>query len=236
MVGSTFVRRALASAACAAMLGVLVPPAVAQENTGRVQGRVVAEGSGQPLSGVQIFVPGTGLGTLTNDQGRFLILSVPAGSQTIRAQFIGYATAEQTVSVQSGGTATVNFELAQSAIALDEVVVTGAGVATEKRKLGNTIGSVDAGQLEAAPIADVSEMLSGREPGVVSLASGGLVGEGAQIRIRGSASLTQSNEPIVYVDGVRVDGAGGYAPGVGAGGGGTPSRRHPDLHEVRLQR
>ncbi len=123
---------------------------------------------------------------------------------------LGYAQTDQTVTLQGGGSAVADFRLHETAISLDEIVVTGAGVQTEKRKLGNTIATVNAGGLEAAPVANVSEMLQGREPGVVGLPGGGLVGQGTRIRIRGSASLAQSNEPIVYVDGVRMDNSGGY--------------------------
>ena len=99
----------------------------------------------------------------------------------------------------------VDFGLTQTAIALDEIVVTGTGIATEKRKFGNTIATLDVSTLDDAPIINFSQLLAGREPGVVVLPSSGWTGEGAQIRIRGSASLSQSNEPIVYVDGIRVD-------------------------------
>src|SRR6266700_3593336 len=65
---------------------------------------------------------------------------------------------------------------------------------------------------------------SARERGVSILPSGGLTGEGARIRIRGAASLSQPDEPIVYVDGVRVDRSGGFGDYIGTGGGGYPSR------------
>ena len=87
----------------------------------------------------------------------------------------------------------VNFGLAQTAITLDEIVVTGAGIATEKRKLGNSIATLDASTLDNAPISDFSQMIAGREPGVVSLPSSGYTGEGARIRIRGSASPSSTS-------------------------------------------
>jgi TonB-linked SusC/RagA family outer membrane protein len=199
----------------------VVPSAFAQ--TGTIRGTVVAEGSGQPLSGVQIYVLGTRLGTLTNQSGQFLLVNVPVGQADVRAQMIGYGTTGQTVTVQEGQAATVTFRLGQSAIQLDEVVVTGAGVATEKRKLGNTVGTIGAAALENKPIQTFSEALAGREPGVVALPGGGLTGEGASIRIRGTNSLSQSNEPIVYLNGVRIDRGGGRGF-IGTGGGGLPSR------------
>ena len=181
--------------------------AAAQTNTGTVTGRVTDGASSRPLEAVQVSLDGTAFGTLTNASGNFIFLGVPAGEYTIRSTRVGYREAEQTVTVTAGGTAQVNLAIEQTAIALEEIVVTGAGVATEKRKLGNTIATVNTAAIENAPVTDFSQLIAGREPGVVALPSSGYTGEGARIRIRGSASLTQLNEPIVYVDGIRVDGS-----------------------------
>src|SRR5207302_1496477 len=76
--------------------------------------------------------------------------------------------------------------------------------------LGNTVTTIDASTLRNAPVTNLSEQLAARDPSVSVLPSGGLTGEGAQIRIRATASLTQANEPVVYVDGVRVNRGGGF--------------------------
>jgi len=178
----------------------------------------------RPLEAVQVYIGGTGIGALTNSAGRFLLLNVPAGEVTLVAELVGYKSASQTATVTAGQSTVVNFNLQQTAIQLDQIVVTGTGVATQKKTLGNTISTIDASSLENAPISDFSQMISGREPGLVGLPSSGMTGEGARIRIRGSASLSQSNEPIIYVDGIRVDNSGGFGPGVSAGGQGSPSK------------
>lgn len=190
---------------------------------GTVTGTVTEAGTQRPLVNAQVYIEGTSFGSLSNARGQFLILNVPAGEHTVRAELIGYAASEATVTVQAGQTATTNFQLRQTALALDQIVVTGAGAATERRRLGNQIATVDLREMEAAPVNNVSEVLTGREPGVVGLAGGGVAGQGTRIRIRGSASLSQSNEPVIYVDGVRIDNAQGFGPGVGAPGG-SPSR------------
>lgn len=200
---------AFGMAAAAAMLGALPASIAAQEQSGTITGDVIEAGTQRPLAGAQVFIPGSGVGTITNGAGRFVLLNVPAGQVLVRVQMLGFATAEQQVSVGDEQTATVDFELQQSAIALEEVVVTGAGAATERRKLGNTIATVNVGELENQPIQSFSELIQAREPGVVALPSSGLTGEGARLRIRGTASLAQSNQPLVYVDGVRVDSEGG---------------------------
>jgi len=207
-----------------ALLLVWGPTPVDAQETGTITGQVVEAGTQRALVSAQVVIDGTTIGGLTNQRGEFTISNVPAGEVGVRAHLIGYASQTQTVNLQAGQTVTVNFQLRQTTLQLDQIVVTGAGVAQERRRLGNTIATIDVSDLETAPVQSISEMLSGREPGVVGLTSGGMAGEGARFRIRGSASLSQSNEPVIYVDGVRVDNAGGFGPGIGAGGGGTPSR------------
>ena len=111
-----------------------VPAAWAQNGT--IRGTVVAEGTGQPLAGVQIFIEDTQQGTLTNASGAFLIPNVPAGAHQVRAQLIGYRTSTRSATVVADEALNLTFQLGQSAIALDEVVVTGAGQATQVKKLG----------------------------------------------------------------------------------------------------
>ena len=204
----------------------LMPSSLAAQSTGTVEGTVTDAGSKRPIQGVQVSIVGTGgtVGALTNAQGAFRILNVTAGSRQVRARLIGYAPALKTVDVTAGGTATVAIALGQSAVELSAVVTTGTGGSqVEARKLGNTVAAIEAPK--NAPISSFSDMLQGREPGVMALPSTGTTGEGARIRIRGNASLSQSNEPIVYVDGVRIDNGGSFGRGfVATGGGGNPSR------------
>lgn len=191
---------------------------------GTIQGTVRDAQADETLPGVQVFIPELSMGAVTDIDGNYEITGVPAGTHTMEARFVGFRTATQDVTVTSGETVTVDFALRESAINLEEVVVTGTGGAVEKRKLGNSIASINAENLETAPVQSVSELIQGREPGMTGLPSGGLASEGSRIRIRGSASLSQSNEPIVYVDGVRVNSGGGFGGFVGTGGGGSPSR------------
>ncbi|RMD93531.1 MAG: SusC/RagA family TonB-linked outer membrane protein, partial [Calditrichaeota bacterium] len=207
---------------CSVLFGILIPGMLLAQ-TGNIAGKVVDAASGDPLPGASVLVQGMDIGAATNVEGEYSISGVPVGTQTVVCRFIGYKTQIKTVKVSGGSVAEVNFKMRETVLQLDEVVVTGAGVASEKKRLGNTVATINSKSLEAAPITNFSEMIQAREPGVQVLTSGGLVGEGARIRIRGTASLSQSNEPIVYVDGVRVDNSGNFA-GVGAGGGGRPSR------------
>ena len=203
-----------------------IPRAMSAQATGTIEGTVIDAGSKRPISGAQVTIVGTGalVGAMTNAQGTFRIMNVATGRRVVRARLIGYTPQEKPVEVIAGSMATVDLQLSQSAIELNAVVTTGTGGSqVEARKLGNTVASIEAPA--NAPIQSVSDLLQGREPGVMALPSSGTTGEGTRIRIRGNASLSQSNEPIVYVDGVRIDNGGGFGRGfVGTGGGGQPSR------------
>lgn len=225
---STLVRIGVRLSVFVALLAAFATPSSAQ--TGSVTGSVVEASSLRPLDNAQISIPGSGIGGLSTAAGRFLLVNVPTGQYTVRVQIIGYAVAEQTVNVTSGGTATVNFELARSAIELGEIVITGAGQATERRRLGNTVEALSVSEIENAPVVSASEILQARIPGVDVQTTGGHAGSGSEIRIRGVGSLSQNNGPVIYVDGVRVDGGDGVF-----GSAASPSRLD-DINPENIER
>jgi TonB-linked SusC/RagA family outer membrane protein len=202
---------------------------------GTISGTVIENNSGEPLPGVNILIEGTERGAATNADGEYQISNLQPGTYTLTARFIGYKDQSKEVELNGNESLTLNFELRVSSISLDEVVVTGAGGPVEVRKLGNSIGRVGVEDLEVAPIQNFSDVLQGRVPGLVGLPSSGVTGEGSRIRIRGSSSLSQSNEPIVIIDGVRVDRGGGFGGPVSAGGGASPSRLD-DINPESIER
>ena len=104
------------------------------------------------------------------------------------------------------GDENVAIKLTQAAVSLNEVVVTGTPGSTERRALGVDVAQIDASTLvQKAPINDVQSLLNGRTPGVTLLANSGVVGAGSTVRIRGVSSFSLTNQPLIYVDGVRVD-------------------------------
>ena len=217
---------------CLAFAASLAFASVADAQTGTVTGQVTDAASGRPLESAQVYIEGTALGTLTNSSGNYLFVNAPPGEHTVIAELVGYRAGSSTVTVAAGETARVDFGLSVTAIALDQIVVTGTGVATEKRKLGNSIATVDVSQLEDKPITSFSDVLQGREPGVVGLPGGGDTGASGRIRIRGSASLSQSNEPIIYLDGVRIDRGSGGSWGAGQ----AQTRRIDDIDPNAIER
>jgi TonB-dependent SusC/RagA subfamily outer membrane receptor len=180
-------------------------PAAAQP-TGTVGGTVVDAVSRRPLSGAQISIEGTQRGTLTDGRGRYLILQAPIGQHSVRVTYIGYASQSRTVTVTVGGAATADFELAISAVTLDEVVVTGTAGAVERRKVGSSMASMNVSQVrENIPVTDFGTALQARIPGVRSVGVVGGVGAGRALQIRGNNSFNLDQRPVVYIDGVRVN-------------------------------
>lgn len=186
----------------------------AQTTTGTITGTITDRASGAPIGSAQISIPATRQGTQANDAGVFTIRNVAPGAVTIRVQMIGFEPREQTVTVTAGGTATVNVALNRSAIALSEVVVTATGE-TRKRELGNSIATIDTAQVARQAANDPQQILAGSTPGVTVLANSGQSGAGGTIMLRGANSISQGNNPLIYIDGVRV--YSGTTPNSGQG-------------------
>ena len=148
--------------------------------TGTVRGQVTDAATQRPLTGAQISLVGTQRGGLANSSGQYLILNVPVGTYTVRAEIIGFGASDVDVTVSAGQVAVANFNLSQQAIDLEELVVTGTAGRTQKRAIGNSVTSVKTESLtEMAPIQDVTELLTARAPGLTLMAHGGVAGAGS---------------------------------------------------------
>ncbi len=173
---------------------------------GTIAGQITDKSSQQPVAGAQVLVAGTSLQARTGRDGHYSITKVPPGQYSVQVRLIGYATGTSSVSVAGGQTATADFALTAAAIPLEAVVVSATGEEQVKRELGNNIGTIDAAKIaqQAAP-TNTADLLNSRIPGVEVMQSGGTTGTGSRIRIRGATSLSLRNEPIIVVDGVRID-------------------------------
>ncbi len=162
------------------------------------------------VPGAQVFVQGAvgvaAIGGVTNASGVYRITGVPAGEATIRVRLLGYNLVQRVATLTSGQVSVVDFALAASSARLDQVVVTGTPGGTQMRAIGNVVETIKTSDItNTVPTANLGEVLGGRTPGVTILPSTGQVGTGAQIRIRGLSSLSLSNDPIIYIDGVRAN-------------------------------
>ena len=216
-MGSKTLRRGrLVLAALAALLAA-APPLQAQA-TGTVRGTVASTGSGRALAGARVQVVGTQLGAVTGASGEYTINGVPAGRATLRAVVIGHSPSDRSVTVTAGAETRADFTLAEQALSLDAVVVTGTAGAAQRRQVGNAVTKLDVEELTAkSSVMNVTEVLQGRAPGVTVLPNSGIAGTAADIRIRGAGSLI-GYAPVVYVDGVRynTESLGNFSP-AGAG-------------------
>jgi TonB-linked SusC/RagA family outer membrane protein len=190
-----------------AWLGLLALPAVAAAQTGTISGKVTDAAGGAPLEAARVVLSGTSRIETTDREGGFTFRAVAPGTYSLRVLRVGYRPVTDTVRVEDGATATAEIAMEAAPVQLDEIVTTATG---EQRKLevGNVVATIDAAKVaETAPITEFSNLLSGRAAGVQVLKSSGTTGTGTRIRIRGSNSISLSNEPLYYLDGVRLESA-----------------------------
>ena len=189
----------------------------AQGSTGNVSGRVVDAASQQPLANVNIVVVGTRQGAVSQADGSFLVVNVPAGVQQVRASRIGFAPQDVPTTVVAGATANVQFALTAQAAVLSEVVSIGYG--TQRREaITGSVATVDAEQANVGVVTNANQMVQGRVAGVQVTANSGEPGGGVQMRIRGGTSINASNAPLYVVDGVPLqnDETAPEASGIGS--------------------
>lgn len=172
---------------------------------GTLSGRVTDAVSGQPIPLVQVSVAGTSLGRSTDDNGRYVIVGVPAGDYLVHARRIGYEPSSRRVTVMDGDIATADFALVRAATSLDAIVVMVTG-AQRRVELGHTVGIINADSLvREAPVTNLTDLLTARVPGVIVNFQSGLTGVTPPIRIRGLNSFTMGNDPLILIDGIRVE-------------------------------
>jgi len=172
--------------------------AFAQERI--VTGKVTDSKDGTPLSGITIQVKGSKNATQTAADGSFKVRV--DGDATLVFTSIGYAKQEV---VASNSPVTVS--LVQSNAALSEVVVVAYGT-RKKGDLTGAVTAVSAKDFQKGSIASSEQLLQGKVAGLQITSGGGSAGGGSTIRIRTGSSLNASNDPLIVIDGVPVDGNG----------------------------
>ncbi len=189
---------------------------------GVVAGTVVGEQSLRPLASAQILVVGTDRGMATDASGRFRLTGLPGGEVQLQVTMLGYRTVTVTAAV---GQTDLRIALAETAIELNQIVVTGTAGGQQRRAIGNSVATVNAAQVaESAPVRSMQDLINGRAAGVVIMPGTGMVGSGSRIRIRGTSTFSLSGDPLIYVDGVRVNNETGSGLSVQAFGSGVVSR------------
>ncbi|MBL0743361.1 SusC/RagA family TonB-linked outer membrane protein [Chryseolinea lacunae] len=171
--------------------------AMAQERT--VTGKVTSAEDGSSLPGVNVIIKGTTSGAVTDANGDYS-LSVPASGGTLVFSFIGLKSAD----VAIGDRTTVDIQMSLDITQLSEVVVTGVGVATDKRKLGISVEAVSARDLPATPSASVDQALIGKIAGAQISSTNGTPGADVNIVLRGINTINRGTAPIILIDGIQV--------------------------------
>ncbi|MCX6321203.1 MAG: TonB-dependent receptor [Bacteroidia bacterium] len=166
----------------------------------KVSGRVV-DSNNNPMGGVNVVEKGTSNGVMTGADGTYAI-TVASGNSILTFSFIGYEPKEIAVRAQS----TLNVTLAESVTGLEEVVVIGYG--TQRREaVTGSVASISGNGLRDIPASNFSQSIQGRLPGVELSQTSTRPGSTLQIRIRGTRSLTASNDPLVVLDGIPFVGS-----------------------------
>ena len=225
-------------AAAAMLAAAVVSPSRAQTGTATISGRITDRQSQQPIVGAQVRVTGTARGAMSDDQGVYRIAGVPAGSVQLAVQRIGYAPASRLVPAAAGASVTADFALSAGTVTLDQVTVTATGQSERRRESGVSTALLDSSMINKATVSTLADVLSSRAPGVVVQQSSGQTGTGSRIRVRGSNSISLSNDPLVIVDGVRFDNNStgpASATGTPIGTGGQVPSRFNDLNPEEIE-
>jgi|GEM_PF-709368 len=178
--------------------------------TGSVKGYVTDGDTKEPLPGVTVALRGTTLGTYTDIRGYFELSGLKPGKYTITASYVGYSTSVKEINISSGKTAEVNFQLGQSALNLDEVIVTGSISERSIRESSNPITVISPKELENRDLSSLSSILQA-VPGIVIGATADNISQGgrmfdqtiANMNIRG-AGASVGNKIKIIVDGVEL--------------------------------
>jgi TonB-dependent starch-binding outer membrane protein SusC len=158
----------------------------------------VSDQKGEPMVGASILVKGTTVGTVTDIDGKFS-LAVPAGATTLIASFAGYVTQEI---VSSGSSNVIDIVLGEAT--LQEFIVTGTGVATDRRRVSIDVQTIGAKALPPAPTASIDQALVGKIAGAQISSVNGTPGAKASILLRGINTINRGTSPMIMMDGVEL--------------------------------
>ncbi|MGH9894342.1 MAG: carboxypeptidase regulatory-like domain-containing protein, partial [bacterium] len=188
-----FARAARRFALAAVALGLGAGSLLAQGSTGKIEGRV-RDQAGAPIANAQVFLVGTAFSALTNPQGYYFINNVPATTYSVRAAFIGYrSTQVEGVRVLAGQTITVDIQLEQTAVQIEEITVVTQTQPLVPRDEVTTKQRIDGVFTSGLPVDRLNQVLA-LQPGVVASPSGNVI----------SIRDGRTEEAVTYIDGVPV--------------------------------
>lgn len=182
------------------IVGLLLTSLDAWAQKVTVSGKVTSTDDGTSLPGVSILEKGTSNGTVTDVDGNY---SINVSSDAILAfSFVGFTTQEVSVA----GRTTLNIALESDVTALTEVVVVGYGE-VQKKDVTGAVVAMQSKDFNKGVMSSPQELIVGKFAGVSVTSQSGAPGAASTIRVRGGASLTASNDPLIIIDGMPVDNA-----------------------------
>lgn len=176
------------------IIGFLLTITLGARSQNTIKGNVT-DGT-EPIIGAVVTVEGTQNATVTDMDGNFTLENVDANKDVLVFSYIGMTSKKETLN----GRTDIKVEMKEDMAQLEDVVVIGYG--TQKRgNLTGAMASVDGKQLEKVPVSNVGEAIVGRMPGVQVTTQDGSPDSEITVRVRGGGSITQSNEPLILIDG-----------------------------------
>lgn len=206
---------------------IVIRPLNTRDTIGVRNGSIVVSvadsGSNNPIQGATVSLAGTTTIGTTDIHGKVTLSNVTPGAYSVTVKLLGYKSATRSIVLEQRKTLSVNIPLRPSATQLSGIVTTATG---EQRKVevGNDITVVHADSIvRTMPVKNLSDLLANRVPGLYAAPTSGNPGAPTRIRIRGLSSASESNDPIIIVDGIRVasdqmQSSGNMALGLSPGG------------------
>ncbi|MBI3568225.1 MAG: SusC/RagA family TonB-linked outer membrane protein [Gemmatimonadetes bacterium] len=192
--------------ALAVGLLLMLPVKALFAQTGAIAGKVTDAATKQPLADARVVIPGTSFETVSDRAGEFHFATVRAGATVIGAFRLGYKAVSDTIRIVAGQTTNVALQMTATLVNLSEVVVTGTAGNQERKAQAALVASVSAADvIKDAPVSNMANLLQSRVPGVSLSSQSGSAGSATMIRIRGASSINLSNQPLIFVDGIRIN-------------------------------
>lgn len=176
----------------------MVATAFAQGKT--ITGTITSATDNQPLPGATVIVKGTTAGTVTDLDGKY-VLVVPQDKDVLVYTFLGFKTKEENI----GSRNVINVALEEDVLGLETVVVTALGISKEKLSLGISTQEVTGDRIASSGEENFIQGLSAKAAGVQVTGSAGTPGASSKIIIRGPSTFTNENQPLIVIDGVPID-------------------------------
>ncbi len=178
----------------------------AQTASYTIMGKIIEESTDVPVIGATVQIEDTNFGTITDVDGNFKFkVTLDQGSYNITVRSVGYASISQNISLANNTEVNLALSMSADILSLSEVIVTGTGGLTEKKKLGNSISTMDGSEIAGAGAVDVTGSLSGKMAGIQVMQNSGDPAGGVSVRLRSASTVNGSSDPLYIIDGVIVN-------------------------------